>query len=205
MADGFRRLDSPCPEGGPRRHRVGGKGEFARRAFSGGVPDRAQGWLGNLGERYCGGCFGKRPPSRDGRHHHRYHRAEAARKSVAAVAENGSGRQAGGRHRARFQQSLDHYQGLRGAGFATHRDSAGDARRRDADRKRLRTRFHADPPIAGLQPEASPAAKNHRLEQHCSGTGQTAGAADGRTHRNGDTLPSTSGERKGRSRRRSSR
>ena len=121
----------------------------------------------------CAGCT-KRPSilrdaqgrrAADGRHRAGHHRAAAARGSAPAVAEDGSDRPAGRRHRARSQQRADGDRRLRRARARRSGVGSCGARRRRGDPARRRARRIGDAPAAGVQPQAAARAARVRSQR----------------------------------------
>src|SRR6266849_10788290 len=171
VADGLAGVDAARASGRPQDRGGRGGSEPARGAFSGGVSRGPQGWAGDLGQRYRGGGGRERRASFDGRNHRRYHGTQATGDATAASAAHGGHRQAGGRNRARLQQSADDHQGLYGAGAEAAEDFGGAAGRRGTHRGCLGARRHPGAAIAGVQPAAGVATEADRLEQHRAGIG----------------------------------
>ena len=106
-----------------------------------------------------------RQPARDPRDRARHQRSREARGSAAPGAEDGSGRPPGRRHRARLQQPADGDSRQRRADVASRQARSGDGRGGRRDPARRRSRRLADPPAAGVQPQAGAAAGRARHQR----------------------------------------
>ena len=103
---------------------------------------------------------------------------------VAACAEDGCGRPAHRRRRARLQQHPDRDHRHHRHPGGSRRRAAPARRHRQADRRSRRTRRQPDQASAGLCPQAAAAAARSRRQRAGAGGGEAAASDARRTHRN---------------------